>query len=173
MKGGIVSSERTGRRGVGLVAWVTVIAATLAACATTGSLPGVVTIGNIKVFALDPNVLECTVRVGDWIGVEGQNFGTRDAWASGELAVTFAPDPPGVQSTDVQLADLEGPGAPPDAPQYLYVRVPVGAETGTMVIDAGEDGIAQVPVQILATTATDIGPASAAVTMCQQIEPPP
>lgn len=157
------------RGGIGLLALAVVCAIALAACAGTGSLPGVETLGNIKILGLKPFVLTCAVEVGDWIKVEGQSFGTRGDWDSGSNTVTFPPDPPGVEATGVQLADLEGV----DSLQYLYVQVPFGAESGTMVIDVGENGLAYVPVQIVDASSLQVQPAMAAVTMCQQIEPPP
>ena len=141
----------------------------LAACAGTGSLPGVTTVGAITIVGLEPNVLQCSVAIGDYISVQGTNFGTREQWEAGLFSVTFPPDPPGVAATDVQLADLQGV----DTPQTLYVRVPTGAQSGTIVIDVGDNGLAQVPIQIDDGSTAALSPSMVHITRCPQISPPP
>jgi hypothetical protein len=67
----------------------------------------------------------------------GEGFGSAAAWESGEHTVTFPPDPPGIQAEQVQLVG-----------NTLFMRVPEGVASGTLVIDAGELGRAEIPLTV-------------------------
>jgi hypothetical protein len=108
----------------------------LVACSPgVGSIPGVFTTGDIRILDLDPDVRACVVTGGTWLAVLGENLGSAAAWASGENTVTFPPRPPGILADDVQLVG-----------NALFMLVPAGIASGTMIIDAGAQGVAEVPI---------------------------
>lgn len=110
--------------------------ALLVACsAGVGSIPGVFTTGDIRILDLDPDVRDCVVSEGTWLAVLGENLGSAAAWASGENTVTFPPRPPGIVADDVQLVG-----------NTLFLLVPAGIASGTLIVDAGEQGVAEIPI---------------------------
>jgi hypothetical protein len=110
----------------------------LVACsAGVGSIPGVFTTGGIRVLGLEPDIRECLVRPGISLGVMGESFGPAEAWASGENRVIFPPNPPGIVSDRVQLVG-----------HTLFVLVPAGVASGTLLIDAGTYGTAEVEITV-------------------------
>lgn len=128
-----------GRQG-GLVTVVVACGILLASCAEVGSLPGVVTVGDIRIVAFEPpNLLTCAIDPGYWVGISGVNFG-----GAGGQTVTF--DPRGVPAQEVQLVE----GTSGAELQQLNVQVPfnVAPGSGYMTIDAGANGWAQIPVMV-------------------------
>ena len=114
------------------------LAALLVACSTgVGSIPGVFSTGDLRILALDPDVRECVVSEGIWLGVLGEGFGTASAWESGEHTVTFPPNPPGIEAEQVQLVG-----------NTLFMRVPEGVASGSLIIDAGDLGRAEIPITV-------------------------
>jgi hypothetical protein len=117
------------------------LAALLVACSTgVGSIPGVFSTGALRILALDPDVRACVVSEGIWLGVLGEGFGPAAPWESGEHAVIFPPNPPGIQAEQVQLVG-----------QTLFMRVPEGVASGTLIIDAGDLGRAEIPLTVEGT----------------------
>lgn len=128
--------------------WLAAAAALLVACsAGIGSIPGVFTTGDIRILGLDPDVRECVVTEGIWLVVLGENLGDEAAWASGENTVTFPPNPPGIESEQVQLVG-----------NSLFMLVPAGVTTGNVTIDAGDQGVAEIPITVEGSGATAISP---------------
>lgn len=107
----------------------------VACSAGVGSIPGVFTTGDLRVVGLEPDIRDCIVYEGISLGVEGENFGPPEAWASGEHRVVFPPNPPGIASERVQLVG-----------NTLFMLVPTGIASGTLVIDAGPFGTAEVTI---------------------------
>lgn len=116
----------------------------VACSAGVGSIPGVFTTGEIRVVGLEPDIRECIVYEGISLAVLGENFGPAEAWASGAHQVIFPPNPPGIVSDRVQLAG-----------DTLFMRVPVGVASGTLIIDAGAYGTAEVSIIVESVGPTD------------------
>ena len=116
----------------------------VACSADVGSIPGVFTTGDIRIVGLEPDIRECLVYEGISLGVSGENFGPAEAWASGEHRVVFPPSPPGIASERVQLVG-----------DTLFMLVPVGIASGTLLIDAGVFGTAEVSIIV-----ESVGPAA-------------
>lgn len=133
----------------------------LSACESgVGSIPGVFTTGDVRVLALEPDVRECVVHEGIWLLVQGRNLGREDAWASGANEAVFPPHPPGIEAEQVELTSVG-----------LFVLVPTGAASGTLLIDAGTSGMAEIPITVegsgpAATEGSLIG------TLCSSNPPP-
>lgn len=122
--------------------------ALLVACSTgVGSIPGVFSTGDLRILALDPDVRECVVSEGIWLAVLGEGFGSSEAWASGDHTVIFPPNPPGIQAEQVQLVG-----------DTLFMLVPEGIASGTLVIDAGDLGRAEIPLTVVGSDATGADP---------------
>jgi hypothetical protein len=125
-----------------------------------GSIPGVFTTVDIRVLALEPDVRECVVQAGVWLGILGANLGDPDAWASGANEAVFPPHPPGIQAAEVQATS----GA-------LFVRVPPGVTSGMLILDAGASGVAEIPITV--ESDDDIGQGGRLVgTLCSSNPPP-
>lgn len=107
----------------------------VACSAGVGSIPGVFTTGDIRIVGLEPDIRECIVYEGISLAVLGENFGPAEAWASGEHRVVFPPNPPGIVSERVQLVGAT-----------LFMLVPAGVASGTLLIDAGSYGTAEVTI---------------------------
>ena len=132
----------------------------VACSAGVGSIPGVFTTGDIRIVGLEPDIRECIVYEGISLAVSGENFGPAEAWASGEHRVVFPPNPPGIVSEHVQLVG-----------DTLYMLVPAGVASGTLLIDAGAYGTAEVAIVV-----EGVGPAGSrrqvVGTLCVTNPPP-
>ena len=133
----------------------------LVACsADVGSIPGVFTTGEIRIVGLEPDIRECIVYEGISLAVFGENFGPAEAWASGEHRVIFPPNPPGIVSERVQLVG-----------NTLFMLVPSGVASGTLIINAGTFGSAEVTIIV-----ESVGSAGAEAlmvgTLCTSNPPP-
>jgi len=138
------------------------LASLMVACsAGVGSIPGVFTTGEIRIVGLEPDIRECIVYEGISLAVLGENFGPAEAWASGEHQVIFPPNPPGIVSDRVQLVG-----------DTLYMLVPAGVASGTLIINAGAYGTAEVAIIV-----ESVGSAGArrqmVGTLCVTNPPPP
>jgi len=107
----------------------------VACSADVGSIPGVFTTGEIRVVGLEPDIRECIVYEGISLALIGENFGPAEAWQTGESRVIFPPNPPGIVSERVQLVG-----------DTLFMLVPAGVASGTLIIDAGAYGSAEVAI---------------------------
>ena len=118
-------------------AWLALTALVLLTACGTASLPGVFTTGEIRILALEPDIRSCEVYEGMWMAVLGENLGSEDAWESGGNSAIFPPNPPGVVAEQVVLAG-----------NSLFILVPSGVESGTLILDAGEAGSAEIPIMV-------------------------
>ena len=126
--------------------WLAASLVLVVACsAGVGSIPGVFTTGDIRILDLDPDVRACVVSEGIWLAVMGENLGSAEAWAAGENGVSFPPRPPGITAEDVQLVG-----------DTLFLRVPMGIASGSMIIDAGSQGVAEIPITVEGSVPTGL-----------------
>lgn len=134
----------------------------LVACsAGVGSIPGVFTTGDIRVLGLEPDIRACLVRPGISLGVMGESFGPAEAWQLGEHRVIFPPNPPGIVADSVQLVG-----------DTLFMVVPAGVASGTLLIDAATYGTAEVEITVEGGGTAGMG-AQMVGTICTSNPAPP
>ncbi len=107
----------------------------LAAC--SGPV-GIRTTGHLRIQAVQPDPLACTVRAGDWMVLKGNDFGTQMDWDEGRNWVLF---PPGLPADRVELTREKDPAT-------LFFQVPQGAISGTLRVHVEGVGEAEIPIQV-------------------------
>lgn len=141
-------------------AWLSLTALVFLSACGTASLPGIFTTGDIRVLGLEPDVRDCVVYEGMWMAILGENLGSEEAWEAGDNVAVFPPNPPGILADQV---DLVG--------NSLFILVPDGAESGTLILDAGDAGSAEIPITIETFGAGGVEPQLVAPT-CSSNPPP-
>lgn len=120
------------------------------------------TTGALSIQSAQPDVTAgCPVRAGDWMALEGNDFGTQADWEEGGPNYVLFPPDPGLAPDRVELTR-------PADPATLFFRVPAGATSGTVRLHVEGVGDAEFEV----TVEGDLGGATA-VPGCELPAPPP
>ncbi|MDM7323416.1 MAG: hypothetical protein P3W93_000195 [Thermus sp.] len=114
---------------------------TLGACSNP---QGIKTTGELRIQGIQPDVVSgCKVRVGDWMALKGNSFGTQADWDAGTNYALFPPDP-GLLAENPEITQSENPAT-------LMFRVPPGAESGLLRIHIEGVGDAEIPIAVEGT----------------------
>ncbi len=118
--------------------------------------------GKLSIQSIQPNVLAgCPVRAGDWMALEGNDFGEPADWGEGGPNYVRFPPEPGIDAEQVELTKVEDPAT-------LFFKVPAGAQSGTVKLHVEDVGDATFEVVVEGGT----GGANV-VPGCRLPEPPP